>query len=78
MSTPAGPAILPAVHKCVRCGASVGIPADFPDLHARVHAHLVAQHSYLGLAAAQLPASAAYVVAFGGTLPPPAAPQNGS
>lgn len=66
MGTPAGPRTPKSVHKCVRCGASVGIPADFADLHARIHAHLVLYHSYLGLTADQLPASAAYITMFSG------------
>lgn len=66
MSMPAGPEVLAAQHFCVRCGANLGVPAGFADLHARVHAHLVAHHQELGLTVAQLPAAQAYLALFGG------------
>jgi hypothetical protein len=61
MGMPAGPEVLAAQHFCVRCGANLGVPAGFADLHARVHAHLVGFHPGLGLTAAQFPACQPYL-----------------
>jgi hypothetical protein len=66
----AGPAVLPSVHYCVRCGQPVGVPASFADLHARIHGHLVTVHPELGLTVAQLPAAQAYLTQAAANPPP--------